>query len=446
MIETETRKRIEQLNPWLLYPEKAHQYISPFIPDVYVNRSIEKSISSPRRAVLIVGCRQSGKSTVIWHRIQDAVPNILFLNMEDPLIRSNLTAAADLMELIRTGYSFVKAVFIDEIQHMQEAGLFIKGLVDSRMDIPFWVSGSSSFDLRSKTRESLAGRAIRKRLLPFSSAELISHAAPSNPIESQRIFGEVVNHQLIYGSYPEVYLTPAVEEKIMLLSDLVEALILRDASDLFKIKRIDAFRKLLTLLAGQIGDLINFSELASICNADVGTISSYVEILEESHVVKKVIPFAEGKRREITQAPKVYFIDNGIRNQLLNAFSRDMNLRVDKGRLLENWVFSEIEKMLGIQDALKFWRSKSGAEVDFVIEHGGNIFPLEVKSGFMKKPVVSRSARSFIAAYRPAEFTLLNMSLETTVTIDGTVVKFIRPQGIHPWLERVFNDSAFSPA
>ena len=121
----------------------------------------------------------------------------------------------------------------------------------------------------------------------------------------------IVSMQLVFGSYPAVYLAEDRLERIMLLSDLAEALILRDASDLFKIKRVDAFRKLLSLLAGQIGNLVNLSELASICNVDVGTVSSHIEMLEQSHIVKKAFPFAKGKRREITGTSKVYFIDNG---------------------------------------------------------------------------------------------------------------------------------------
>ncbi len=437
MLAAEIQNRIRQLNPWIVYPDKADTFISRLLPPVYVDRSMERTTVSDQRAILIVGCRQSGKSTMIWHRIRRFAPNILFLNMEDPLLRSGLTAPVELAELMRETYPFVEVLFIDEIQHMEEAGLFVKGLIDSRMGIPVWVGGSSSYDLRSRTRESLSGRAIRKRLLPFSATELLDHATPSNPVEKRHLHERIVSRQLVFGSYPAVYLAEDQTERIMLLSDLAEALILRDASDLFKIKRVDAFRKLLSLLAGQIGNLLNLSELASVCNVDVGTVSSYIEILEESHIVKKTLPFAEGKRREITGTPKVYFIDNGIRNQLLNAFSTQIEIRPDKGQLFENWAFGEITKALGIQDSLKFWRSKSGAEVDFVIEHGGGIFPVEVKFASLKKPEISRSMRSFIDAYRPEEFVLLNMALEETVDVGRTRLRFTTPFGLQAWLNRI---------
>lgn len=361
--------------------------------------------------------------------------------MEDPLLRTRCASPVDFVEHLRENYPFIRALFIDEIQHMEEAGLFVKGLVDVRLDIPILVTGSSTFHLTSRTRESLAGRAIRRRLLPFSLRELTSHANPPNPAAARHICEQIVVHQLILGSYPAIYLAAEHAEKVMLLSDLVEALILRDASDFFKIKRVDAFCKLLPLLAGQIGNLMNLSKLVSICNVDVGTINAYIEILEESHIVKRTRPFAGGKRREITGAPKVFFIDNGMRNQLLNNFSRELELRTDSGQLLENWAFTETYKALPLQSSLNFWRSKARAEVDFVIGHAGDIYGLEVKFSSLKQAKLSKSARSFIAAYTPRKFAVLNMALEQAVKVDGTDVSFITPYGLPQWLAGIFKNN-----
>jgi predicted AAA+ superfamily ATPase len=161
--------------------------------------------------------------------------------------------------------------------------------------------------------------------------------------------------------------------------------------------------------------------------------------LEESHIVKKTLPFAGGKRREITGSPKVFFIDNGIRNELLNNFSDQVDLRTDKGQLLENWVFTEIHKSLPFQSSLKFWRSKAKAEVDFVIEHAGNTYALEVKSLALMKPKISRSAWSFIEAYAPEKFAVLNMTLEQSATFKEAEVDFITPSGLPQWLADIFH-------
>jgi hypothetical protein len=428
MLSSEVQNRILQYNPWLSQPDQANALIRRYLPEIYVLRQAEPVKLRNDRALLIVGPRQSGKSTLAWRLLQSCSPNILYLNLEDPLLRSALGSAIDLVALLRENYQFIKAVFLDEAQHLADAGLFVKGLVDAKPGIPVLVTGSSSFHLMSKTRESLAGRADRLRLLPFSLKELLRHEKPTNPIASKNQGKNIFARQMIYGSYPAVYLANDDQDRGHLLSDLAEALILRDASDLFRIRRVDVFRKLLTLLAGQTGSLVNFSELASICRVDAGTIHAYVEILEESHIVKVIRPFAGGKRRELTTSPKVYFVDNGIRNQLLNSFSTDISLRTDKGALMENWVFSELYKRLPLMASIHFWRSKAGGEVDFVVEQAGKLMALEVKAANLDRPRLSRSAHSFIEAYQPERFVVLNLSLETHLTTDSRTIEFQTPE------------------
>jgi hypothetical protein len=434
MLSLEAQNRIRQFNPWLEEPEKATESIGRFLPPAYVGRGMEDLSIGGSRALLVVGPRQSGKSTMIWHRLRDLSPNILFLNMEDPLLRTACAAAVDFVEYVQKNRSLFKVIFIDEIQHMEEAGLFIKGAIDARLDIPLVVTGSSSFHLRSRTRESLAGRAVRQRLFPFSLGELIRHEKPPNPLARQAAAERIVSDQIVFGSYPAVFLSGSDTEKNQILNNLVESIILKDASDLFKVKRIDAFRKLLMLLAGQIGNLANLSELASICNVDVGTISNHIEILEENHIVQRVLPFVGGKRAELTSATKVFFIDCGIRNQLLNNHSRDLQLRPDIGPLLENWVFSEICKNIPLVDTVKFWRSKAGAEVDFLIEHGKALHAVEVKYASLKRPLLGRSIRSFIEAYEPERLAVVNMSLEHELELGKTLVSFVTPVTFMDWL------------
>ncbi len=439
MLASELQNRIKQFNPWLIKPERAKEIICGFLPKGYVRREMEEATVRSDRALLIVGPRQSGKSTLVWHQLQSFSPNILFLNMEDPLLRTISAQAIDFVHHVREQYPFITTLFIDEIQHMDEAALFVKALVDARLNLPIWVTGSSSFHLRSRTRESLAGRALRRRLLPFSLRELVSHANPRNPVEERHVCEKILSHQLVMGSFPAVYLATEKEEKSMLLNDLVESLVLRDASDLFRIKRIDAFRRLLTLLAGQIGNLVNLSELASICNVNVGTIDSYIDILEQSHVVRRTRPFAGGKRREITGAPKIFFIDNGIRNQLLNQLNNQLELRPDMGQLLENWVFTEIFKTLPLRSSLEFWRSKAGAEVDLVVEHAAELHVFEVKASSMTQPRLTRSAWSFLEAYKPKSFTVVNMALEAEIQVEGIKVCFMTPYELPKWLSAILD-------
>ncbi|HDQ40226.1 MAG TPA: ATP-binding protein [Desulfonatronum sp.] len=423
-------ERLLQINPWIGQAkgtEQAMNMIKALMPVKYIPRQPSKPVLNQDRAVVIIGPRQAGKTTFAWHCLREFAPDVLYLNMEDVLLKSALDSPFILADWLRNRLSFIQALFIDEIQHMQEAGLFLKGLVDARLGRPILATGSSSFHLHARTRESLAGRAVRMKILPFSLGEMTSQVSVHNPLAREQQAQDKLKDSLIYGSYPAVHLADSRDGKQQILTDLCEALILRDASDVHRIQRIDAFRKLIALLAGQVGSLINIAELASHCQVDSGTVHSYLEILEESHIISRVRPYAGGKRREITSAAKVFFIDNGVRNLLVRNLTENFAARGDKGALLENWIFSELMKALPMTANLQYWRSKSGAEVDFVITTGNDIYAVEVKSAVLRTPKLSRSARSFIDAYQPQTFSLVNMSLNAEISIRTTQVIFLTP-------------------
>ena len=229
------------------------------------------------------------------------------------------------------------------------------------------------------------------------------------------------------GGYPEAFLS---NERQAVLNRLVEAFILRDASDLYHIKNPGAFRRLLTLAASQIGDLANFSNLAEITGLSVNTVGQYLSILEESHIIRLVRPYVGGKRAEITSRPKIYFMDNGLRNALFGGFS-SVHERTDMGKLMENLTFTELCKYTNpLLDAIHFWRSSSQAEVDFVVLRGERLIAVEVKASHMKKPKVSRSLRSFIDAYKPHRVLVVNTGLEEKMLIGETPVHFILGTGL----------------
>lgn len=434
MISQDVITRIEQISPWLPKPEQADALFASYLPHDYLPRHVQCTLDN-EKAFVLVGPRQVGKTTLAWKTLQPLMPDVLYLNMEDPLLKVSLDSPFAFAELFRDRYATVKAVFLDEVQHMREAGLFVKGLIDSKPGVPVVVTGSSSFHLRSKTRESLAGRAVRQILYPLSLREIMRHAAPPGVPAQERAVKEILSHQCVFGSYPEVTMTGDEARKEALLSNLVEALILHDASDVFAIRRVDAFRRLLGLLAGQVGDLVNMSELASACGVDVGSISSYLEILEEAHVIHQIRPFAGGRRRELLSVPKVHFIDNGIRNQLIHNFSTHLDTRGDKSKLLENWVFSELAKALPLQGGIRYWRSKGGAEVDFVVELGPSLLGIEVKVGPLKRQTINRSIRSFIEAYKPEQFVIVNMENSKETQIGQTRVSFMRPFDFLGWVD-----------
>jgi len=227
----------------------------------------------------------------------------------------------------------------------------------------------------------------------------------------------------VFGGYPTVHLSKDPEQEA---AGLVEAFVIRDASDRFRVQRLPAFRKVLELAASQIGNLCNYSEWAALSGVSNDTVDDYVDLLEQAHVLKTLRPFAGGKRAEVTRARKLFFIDNGLRNALFGGFAR-ADRRPDLGALFENLVFGEIAKTINpLLDELHYWRSKAGGEVDFVVEHRGKLLPIEVKAGGPRGHL-SRSARSFIEAYAPETFLVTCEDAPSNQQVDRTRVRFVRP-------------------
>lgn len=414
-------------NPWLLDLGRLGGWLAARVPERYQHRRAAENAwqrwGANDRAHLVIGPRQTGKSTLIWRYLAELGRPVLFIDCEQPLVRGWCRSAPLFLDELERLLPQPATLFFDEVQHLEEAGLFIKGLVDRKIGVPILVTGSSSYHLGARTRESLAGRATRTRLLPFSLSEVCQDLEEKPEILREHLLAERFSRHLRYGGYPEVWLSESPEP---LLTELVEAMILRDASDLFRIGRPDAFRRLLQLLAGQVGQLVNLAEWAGILGIGRDTVASYLEILESSHVVAVVPPFAGGKRAELTRQPKVYLIDNGIRHRLVHDF-QPLEERTDRGAALESWVFTELWKTLPEGATLHFWRSASGAEVDFVLARGETLVGVEVKAQALGRPNLPRSSRSFIEAYQPTQFLVINTGLDHREQLGSTEVRWTTP-------------------
>ena len=413
--------RLSSTNPWLF--GRGALAASPLaqMPEPWVGRKqVDVStFSRPDEAHLVIGPRQAGKSTLVWSYLR-TLTRPLFLNLEEPSFRMWCRSAAGFLADLSELGSPPDAIFLEEAQHLDEAGLFVKGLVDARLGSPIVVTGSSSFHLMARTRESLAGRARRHVLLPFSLGEVSPFEAAS---AVRRIHRDACWPRLArIGGYPRAWLGDDAED---VLGRLLQAFVLQDASDLLRVDRIDAFQAILQLAAGQVGNLVNLSEWASICGVSVGTVSRYLSLMEETHLLRLVPSFSGGRRKEVTSARKVFFLDNGLRNSLLGQVSSDFDVRPDKGAVFENLVFTEIVKALPWTVQVRYWRSLSGAEVDFIVEMPGGLLAVEAKSTALASPRLSRSTRSFLEAYRPRMVWVVNTTLESRAEVVGVTVRWL---------------------
>ncbi|MFW5730737.1 MAG: ATP-binding protein [Desulfonatronovibrionaceae bacterium] len=418
-MDISTYRVMLRLNPWIEDQSAWPGHAAGHLPENYIVRSLNPDLSKDK-VTMIIGPRQAGKSTLAWKTISSSLRPFVFINCEEQLLKEVCTSPALFLDEMDRMAPDAAGYFFEEAQHLEEAGLFLKGLVDLKPGKEIVVTGSSSYHLKSKTRESLAGRAIRHVLLPFGLRELVPGNMSQTVTRMKAL--EIWNELALYGGYPEAWLSRNRQD---VLGRLTEAFVLRDASDLYQIKNPSAFRKLMELAASQVGSMTNYSNFAENLGISVNTVAQYLGILEESHIIRLVPPFVGGKRAEITSRPKIFFLDNGIRNYLFGGFD-DLANRGDNGQLMENLVFSELCKSLNtLKDQVYYWRSTSGAEVDFVLESGNRLVGVEVKSEAMKRPRLSRSLRSFIEAYNPNRVYVVNNELEMSMDVQGTEVVFI---------------------
>jgi uncharacterized protein len=410
-------------NPWLDRPADQSALLANSLPAPFVPRYRRLELR-PGRAELVVGPRQAGKSTWIRETLTRFEDPILVLHAEEPRIRELAHSPALALDALSEILSPETLLVLEEIQHLPEAPLFVKGLVDLDRTRRIVATGSSSFAFSARTRESLAGRARRTQLLPLSLQE-VAALVPEGlaPAIRDARLGELWERIIVTGGYPEPWFDA---DPATALHYLVEAFVLKDTSDLHQIERPSVFRKLLELAAADIGNLVNLTEWAGLAQAARNTVGRYLEIAEEAHVLRLVPPFAGGKRSEVTGTPKVFFLDNGLRNAVFGGFKASRE-RADRGALWENATFNELAKRLELLDKIRYWRSKSGAEVDFVVRRGERMVAFEVKAGDLPRPIVARGTHSFLEAYRPACLGVVNASLRLDTTVEGVAVRFVRP-------------------
>jgi len=413
-------------NPWIETPSVAEAWLDGHVPASFVPRRPASAVPSadPSRALLVIGPRQAGKSTFLWQLIRGRHRRVLFVPCDDPVLREWCHSPAAFLADVERLPVRPEAIFLEEAQHLAEAGLFVKGLIDLRAGVSVYVTGSSSYHLRARVRESLAGRSSRVRLYPFSLGEILaSQGVTGNDLRAEALASPAVVRLARFGGYPAVFLNGNEPQR---LQELVEAFVLRDASDVFGVRKPAAFRTLARLMAGQAGNVVNLSEWAALAHVATSTIGEWAGILEECHVVRLLPLFAGGKRVELTASPKVFFLDAGLRNSLLGDFS-PLDARADRGALFENLVFSELAKAVAEPDDLFHWRTKGGAEVDFVLWRPGDA-PVGIEAKLEARPGrVSRGARSFLDAYRPEVFLTVTLGEEGESSVDGIRCLWVRP-------------------
>ena len=356
-----------------------------YLVNMYIKREIKEGFL--KRAGLysvtaVVGARQAGKTTFLKEQIKTY--NGSYVLFDDPDVREIFEE--DIKRFDKQYLLGYDVSILDELQYCKDAGRKIKFLADSGKKL--WITSSSEIILSKKVLSYLVGRVSIIRLFPFSLTEFLS--SKNIKAATKKIMERSVWEHMNYGGYPKVVLTDEFEMKKVILKDIYDTLILKDVAFTFSIDDFKALEELTKLLSINTGSMLSYDSLSNSLNISFQTLKKYLDALEKSYVILRILPYYTNKNKEIAKQPKVYFIDTGLRNIISKGFDKKPD-----GRLFENYVFSELIKM-GIYP--KYWRTKSKAEVDFVVEDGKELIPIEVK---LKAGKVERSLTSFIEAYKP---------------------------------------------
>lgn len=398
--------------------------------------SLEEHLLEPEMTIL-TGPRQVGKTylmSVMEDHLKEKGEKTLYINLDydehTPLFKSQ----GSLIDYIKLQVGEGKAyIFIDEIQRKENADIFLKGIADRHLQYKFIISGSGSLELKAKIKESMAGRKRIFIVNPLSFEEFVNFKTNYQYEDKLKDFFAIeegrtqnlLEEYISYGGYPKVVLAETSDKKKTAMDEIYTSYVEKDIGELLGVEKTDAFSNLVKILASQVGSLVNTVELSSTVGIVDKTIQHYLWYLEQTFILKKVTPYYSNVRKEISKAPIYYFYDTGLRNFMLGLFGLPSIPPALSGHLFENVVFNTLKQIISAPTAIHFWRTRDHAEVDFVLQDGLQITPIEAKYMRLEKPGVSRSYRNFLARYKPKNGYIINLGKEQEIIIDDTRVRLI---------------------
>jgi predicted AAA+ superfamily ATPase len=323
-----------------------------------------------KQITVLTGMRRTGKTTLVKQLMQDSKINQKYYfdleRMDNRTLFSEPNYETIIYALTQQGANFSEKVLIaiDEIQLVPNLPSVLKYLYDT-YDIKFIVTSSSAYYMKNMFSESLAGRKKLFEIYPLNFTELLSFNGVTTspiPLENAHIFVKAEYERLKnyyesyinYGGFPEVVLTQSVQHKTDMIQDIISSYINFDIALLSDIRNPANLYKLIKLLAVRIGTKLDVSKLTSLTGISRPTVENYLNLLEQSYLIKTIPVLSYSPDREITKARKVYFLDNGI---------AAVSAQAGSGSLFENAVFNQL---LHFGD-IAYYQLKTGKEIDFIL-------------------------------------------------------------------------------
>lgn len=451
--------------------------VGPFrLPEGIVERDIHyKAVKflKEKEILTLLGLRQTGKSTLAFQLIHDLlykekIPSerIFYFTFDDLSLRQELSASFEgILRIVERflgeevqGQGSLIYIFFDEIQKLPGFIEYIKSLYDIRLPIKWVLTGSSSLELKVQIKESLAGRVLNLPVLPFSENEIFKGYGYKPPDKGdiwriifegiepdikglkkfqarilpykqriQRFFEEY----MVFGSLPAIVLIPDIERKQTLLKNYRDTYLEMDIRNLVKEDKLWVYQKVMELLASRIGDLLNYSNIASQLEVTVDTIKRYCILLEKTFILKNLTTYSRNVRSEILKTPKVYFTDLGMRNSLLGLSNLSQIEKLGQyGVVVENAIVERLDtaiSRMGYNAKLHYWRTKAKEEVDIVVYTPERLLPIEVKSDKKIRARHLKGLRSFLEKEKEGVGILIGRFEDVDILDNGKTRIYLLP-------------------
>jgi hypothetical protein len=324
-----------------------------------------------KQVTVLTGMRRTGKTTLVKQLLEtsDAAQKVYFdlERIDNRLLFSEENYENIIAALAQRGVDFSGKVLlaIDEIQLLPNLPSVVKYLYDN-YDIKFLLTGSSSYYLKNRFNESLAGRKQIFEIFPLSFSELlvfkqIPFKAGGDFTETKFIKAEFERLRHFYeefinfGGFPEVVLTQSIKQKTELINDILSSYINLDIMAVADFRKITEIYKLIKLLAVRVGTKLDISKLTSLTSMSRQTVENYLNLFEQSYLLKTIPVTSNSPDREIVKSRKIYFTDNGIASS---------SAELSSGAKFENAVFNQLRNF----GEISYYQRKTGNEIDFVLD------------------------------------------------------------------------------
>lgn len=420
---------------------------------------ILKKVVRRKEYLAITGPRQAGKTTFLQilkdfllRDLKIRKESIQTVTFEDRRLLAQFES--DPVSFVRS-YTPIKAsgtfyLMIDEFQYAEEGGQRLKLVYDTVPNLKIIITGSSSLDIKAQTGKYMVGRILTFHLYPFNFGEFLS--AKDKRLEKiyrqnnsglvkwlfrgrqfkfrpgKDAFSEEMTKRFeeycIWGGYPSVVISKTDMERKKVLNDMYSGYVLKDIKGLLELATDKNLLLLSQYLAAQTGNIVIYQNLSQVSHLDYRQMKKHLNILDETFICTEVRPFFKNRQKELSKNPKIFFYDMGFRNSLVENMN-SLDKRSDAGAVIENAVFVRLNELCQGTKRINFWRTKAGAEVDFVLHSEGDVIPVEVKYSKFDKEKAPRGFLNFVEAFNPGRGIVLTKDYRGQITIGKTELLFM---------------------